>query len=253
MAAELMDVEKSWKSCYEATETLPAAFKQSKWVTRGWTLQELLAPKEVLFLNRQWMHFGTKSALADEIETFTDIHETTLRHARGSCDLKYVSLAQKTCLASTRTTSRVEDIAYCLLALFDVNLPLLYGEGRKAFRRLQEEILRTSADESLFARHLKEVRWKAAGRSLLAESLSDFRGLERVSADNSLILRDPSVIVNQMLQMRVFSLNMKLKELDLRTDRDNSKLVPIGCQMGKGELALLLHCCSDRNTLFVAV
>lgn len=98
MAAELMDVEKSWKSCYEATETLPAAFKQSKWFTRDWTLQELLAPKEVLFLNRQWMHFDTKSALADEIETFTGIRETTLRYARGSCGLKYVSLAQKLCL-----------------------------------------------------------------------------------------------------------------------------------------------------------
>ena len=77
------------------------------------------------------MHFGTKSALADEIEAFPSIRETTLRHARESCDLKYVSLAQKMCWASTQTTSRVEDIAYCLVGLFDVNLPLLYGEGWK--------------------------------------------------------------------------------------------------------------------------
>lgn len=52
--------------------------------------------------------------------------------------------------ASSRQTTRVEDIAYCLMGLFDVNIPLLYGEGMKAFHRLQEQILRTTNDDTLF-------------------------------------------------------------------------------------------------------
>jgi hypothetical protein len=53
--------------------------------------------------------------------------------------------------ASKRETTRVEDTAYCLMGLFGVNMLPLYGEGRKAFMRLQLEILRMSDDESIFA------------------------------------------------------------------------------------------------------
>jgi hypothetical protein len=60
-------------------------------------------------------------------------------------------VAKRMCWASKRKTTRVEDIAYCLLGIFDINMPLLYGEGGKAFLRLQEEILKTLGDYSLFA------------------------------------------------------------------------------------------------------
>jgi hypothetical protein len=66
-------------------------------------------------------------------------------------DLEHVSVAKRMCWASKRKTTGVEDIAYCLLGVFDINMPLLYGEGNKAFLRLQEEILKISSNHSLFA------------------------------------------------------------------------------------------------------
>ena len=66
-------------------------------------------------------------------------------------DPSSASIAMKMSWISTRKTTRVEDIAYCLLGLFDVNMPLLYGEGEKAFLRLQLEIINRSDDETIFA------------------------------------------------------------------------------------------------------
>lgn len=66
-------------------------------------------------------------------------------------DINSASVAQKMSWASRRTTTRLEDMAYSLMGIFDVNMPLLYGEGQKAFIRLQHEIVRVSDDESIFA------------------------------------------------------------------------------------------------------
>ena len=66
-------------------------------------------------------------------------------------DINSASVAQKMSWASRRTTTRLEDVAYSLMGIFDVNMPLLYGEGQKAFMRLQHEIVRVSDDESIFA------------------------------------------------------------------------------------------------------
>ena len=66
-------------------------------------------------------------------------------------DINSASVAQKMSWASKRTTTRLEDMAYSLMGIFDVNMPLLYGEGQKAFIRLQHEIVRVSDDESIFA------------------------------------------------------------------------------------------------------
>jgi hypothetical protein len=65
--------------------------------------------------------------------------------------LEQASVAKRMSWASGRSTTREEDIAYCLLGIFNVNMPLLYGEGHKAFVRLQEEIMKVSTDQSLFA------------------------------------------------------------------------------------------------------
>lgn len=120
-------------------------FAQSAWFTRGWTLQELLAPDDVIFLDRAWDHIGTKNELLAEISTATGIRDQYLRN------MYTASVATKMSWVSKRQTSRVEDIAYCLLGIFGVNMPLLYGEGRKAFLRLELEIIRKSDDESIFA------------------------------------------------------------------------------------------------------
>ena len=131
-----------------SSESFENEFDGSRWFTRGWTLQELLAPAELAFFNKYWQKFGEKRALSDRISRITGI---AMEHLTGAVSVRYASVASRMSWASKRKTTRIEDIAYCLFGLFDVNLPLLYGEGQKAFRRLQEEILRTSVDQSLFA------------------------------------------------------------------------------------------------------
>ncbi|KAF2161449.1 hypothetical protein M409DRAFT_37552, partial [Zasmidium cellare ATCC 36951] len=122
---------------------------KSRWFTRGWTLQELLAPKQVLFYDSNWHFMGTKIGLAPMLSTVTGIDIEVLRHPER---IFQVNVAQRMSWASQRQTTRSEDIAYCLLGIFDVHMALLYGEGgKKAFFRLQLEIIKSSNDDSIFA------------------------------------------------------------------------------------------------------
>jgi hypothetical protein len=118
-------------------------FSQSKWFKRGWTLQELLAPNYVDFFDQTWTWIGSKGNL-----------DAVIRKITGIADLvayKKASVAQKMSWASYRETTRIEDMSYCLLGLFGVHMPPLYGEGENAFMRLQLEIMKTTDDESLLA------------------------------------------------------------------------------------------------------
>ena len=123
-------------------------FRRSKWFTRGWTLQELIAPRNVVFLSQTWQVLGSKSNLALLLEEITGIEHAVLTHDKH---LSTISVAARMSWASRRTTTRLEDEAYSLLGIFDINMPTLYGEGRRAFMRLQEEILKYIPDQSLFA------------------------------------------------------------------------------------------------------
>ena len=120
-------------------------FYSSRWFTRGWTLQELLAPKNMIFLDAQWEYLGTKPSLLADISQAGGIDRQHI------LDFRKASVAAKMSWASKRKTTRIEDMAYSLMGLFDVNMPLLYGEGMKAFMRLQHEITRISDDETIFA------------------------------------------------------------------------------------------------------
>ncbi|KAI1862734.1 hypothetical protein JX265_007172 [Neoarthrinium moseri] len=127
------------------------ALRECKWFLRGWTLQELIAPRDVKIYNKDWSYLGAKSdtEMCKAISEITSIDESILLHkvSHGSA-----SIAKRMSWASKRVTTRTEDTAYCLLGLFDINLPLLYGEGPKAFKRLQEEIMKTyPEDHSLYA------------------------------------------------------------------------------------------------------
>lgn len=125
------------------------SISRSRWFTRGWTLQELIAPSKTVFYSQDWKCLGTKSDLRDLLHIITGIEPQFLC---GEAPLEQASIAKRMSWAAKRDTSRTEDIAYCLLGLFDVTMPLLYGEGRKAFRRLQEELMRAYPfDHSLFA------------------------------------------------------------------------------------------------------
>ena len=99
-------------------------------------------------LRQRLAGIGTKKELAAKLAAITGIEASYLEHK----SIWSACVAQKMFWASSRETSRPEDIAYCLLGLFEVNMPLLYGEGaQKAFIRLQKEILSTSTDETIFA------------------------------------------------------------------------------------------------------
>jgi hypothetical protein len=141
------------KVCYAYLIDVPYdgfddSLPKSRWFTRGWTLQELLAPPSVVFYSAEWTRIGDGEVLISVLRNVTRIDEGILL---GTKSLDRVSVAEKMSWAATRETTRVEDMAYCLLGIFDINMPLLYGEGDTAFQRLQEEILRNSQDQSLFA------------------------------------------------------------------------------------------------------
>ena len=113
-------------------------FEHSRWFRRGWTLQELIAPTDVVFYSKDWHQLGRKAELSYSISKVTKIDQLFL----DSRNLPSASIAQKMSWAANRETSRPEDISYCLLGIFDVNMPLIYGEGTKAFQRLQDEIMK---------------------------------------------------------------------------------------------------------------
>ena len=154
-------------------------FEASRWFTRGWTLQELLAPKEVIFYANDWTYIDKKSNLYGKISSVTGIDIRALRSRPSHLppthlDIEYrsiydFSIAQRMSWASKRETTRLEDIAYCLMGIFNINMPLLYGEGTKAFSRLQNEILDKSEDDSIFV-HCYPVGTK----NLLADSPQGF-------------------------------------------------------------------------------
>ena len=164
---------KESQACYvyladvQVTEAGAPDFEHSIWFTRGWTLQELLAPSTILFFDFMWVSLGDTSVLIDTIARITSI-PSDLLNKKTSID-RY-SIAQRMAWASRRKTQRKEDIAYSLLGIFNVNMPLIYGEGDGAFQRLQEEILRNFDDLSIFA-----FRGKALSRfTWLAESPASF-------------------------------------------------------------------------------
>lgn len=155
------------------------AFKGSRWFSRGWTLQELIAPRKRLFLSNDWslIRFSTdrneKYSPDELIASVTGISLGVFQHREN---LSKLCVAERMSWASRRETTREEDIAYCLMGIFNVNMPILYGEGsRKAFRRLQEEIMKNSFDYSIFA-------WPSqyAESGLLAQLPADFADMPKL-------------------------------------------------------------------------
>jgi hypothetical protein len=244
------------KICYAYLADVPAVgtldpsdpgdqFKTSRWFTRGWTLQELLAPSNVIFFASDWSYMATRHELAAAISLITGIRRSFLQRDDGddvgsSCTaqpakstekrlwdviqvagvppsqakpstilgkLRGSSIAERMSWAAKRQTTRIEDAAYCLLGIFEIHIPLIYGEGSRAFIRLQEEIMTRSDDMTILAwnfrvqdRPLKPIRhkdilwqhpWKVFSSAspygsdcrvaaLLAESPAAFLGCENI-------------------------------------------------------------------------
>jgi hypothetical protein len=130
----------------ESTSPLAVQFRSSRWFTRGWTLQELLAPVSVQFFSWDGHLLGDRTSLLPAIQSVTGIAKAALC---GS-PLSSFSVDERISWARTRITKREEDAAYSLLGIFDIHMPLIYGEGRKnALKRLQREIDTASREDPL--------------------------------------------------------------------------------------------------------
>lgn len=143
-------------------------FHSSRWFQRGWTLQELLAPKTMRFYGaiftsdtystqagintrqvQEWRLLGKKGSMSTTIASITGIPQ---HYLLGYAALHTASVAQRMSWAAHRDTKRKEDLAYCLLGIFNIAMPMIYGEGGdQAFFRLQEQIMKVQGDDSILA------------------------------------------------------------------------------------------------------
>jgi len=212
-------------------------FDRSRWFTRGWTLQELLASDKLGFFDQEWNLIGAMWDLRtqEQVERITGIDR---RFLQDTDSIFQASVAIRMSWASCRSTTRQEDMAYCLLGLFDVNMPLLYGEGTKAFARLQEEIIKKSDDETIFAWHYGYSLGQCHHGGLFAKSPKCFKNC--IALDSK---RD------QEVEKKHYSL----------TNR-GLYIKPRLIEHGLGEVLLLLNCSpmyydedKDNQTTFLAV
>ena len=142
----LADVSIPTFSDDDSTDLLPweSKFRKITWFTRGWTLQELVAPVSVQFFSRNWEELGSRASLERHIYEITGIPAKALQ---GS-PLSGFSVTERISWAEKRQSAREVDKAYSLLGIFNVYMPLIYGEGEEnAFKRLREEIDKASKGE----------------------------------------------------------------------------------------------------------
>ncbi|KAK7448837.1 hypothetical protein VKT23_013566 [Stygiomarasmius scandens] len=179
--AEVCYVYLSDVSSKEDPRRARSKFRSSKWFTRGWTLQELIAPMYAVFLDKDWGEIGTRWSLRDAISAITTVPVDIFE---GRADVDKFSIAQRMSWAADRETKRPEDLAYCLMGIFNVNMPPIYGEGaEKAFIRLQQEIIKISDDRSIFVWMSESSSTEERG--LLARSPREFRASGQVSISNT--------------------------------------------------------------------
>lgn len=144
----LADVSKETQDQHDelARSTWKTAFRQSRWFTRGWTLQELIAPSSVEFFTQDGMWLGSKTSMENQISEITKIPVQALRGQ----SLSSFSIDERMSWGANRNTTREEDGAYCLFGIFGIHMPLIYGEREKAFSRLRREIYMNSKGKTLF-------------------------------------------------------------------------------------------------------
>jgi hypothetical protein len=185
---------------------------QSRWFTRGWTLQELLAPAVVRFYSEHWVFLGSKLELRWQLQQITGIEQEVLIGG----ELNAISVARRMSWAANRQTTRVEDLAYCLMGIFDINMPLLYGEGKRSFIRLQEEIMKISDDHSLFAwglprevmdiqdylRTFEPPKYEQL-HGLFADSPSEFTFADRIHVLEDRQSRFPPIVSNSGVRIEL--------------------------------------------------
>ena len=165
------------KLCIAYLEDVPhKRLKDSIWFDRCWTLQELIAPEVVIFFDCAWNLAGTKAELSMELSHKTKIPESILRHTR---ELSTCSIAQRMSWAAHRESTRIEDKAYSLMGLFNIHMPMIYGD-KDAFLRLQQNIIQNSKDESIFAWNTEFPGYSRTYSGLFAPSPSAYGGCSEI-------------------------------------------------------------------------
>ncbi|KAF2191875.1 hypothetical protein K469DRAFT_344388 [Zopfia rhizophila CBS 207.26] len=219
------------EECYAYLTDVPRGtgagdeFRKSKWFTRGWTLQELIAPSSVIFLDSEWQKIGDKSDLQQLISEITGIPGNFLL----GDDLGYASVAQRMSWAAKRKTTRIEDLAYCLMGIFGIYMPMLYGEGERAFIRLQEEIMRVTDDHSLFA-------WRSTEGhgGILATSPAAFANSSNIIPTHS------SNVISRPLTLSSRGIRLSLRFRD--NEQQGSGLAILDCtEIGKENKRLAIY------------
>jgi hypothetical protein len=212
-------------------QPLEDGLQNCRWLTRGWTLQELIAPRALTFFDQGWNARGEKKDLCDILSLIAGIDIKTLKDNKR---LLAVPVARRMSWAASRTTTRIEDMAYCLLGIFGVNMPMLYGEGEKAFTRLQHEIIRSTNDLSLFA-----WKWSLAegtplsiagiGSGILARAPSNFAHCRNLTWISESRFSGEFSITNNGL--RISNL---LKLLPSSMPRSYCNVLPLNCAVTVG-------------------
>ncbi|KAI1451278.1 heterokaryon incompatibility protein-domain-containing protein [Annulohypoxylon moriforme] len=193
----------------ENPEAADSKFRKSRWFSRGWTLQELIAPREVVFFDASWSSIGTRHSLWEPISQITGIERRIIIN-RTRKTMRDISVAQKMSWAAQRSTTRLEDMAYCLLGIFEVNMPLIYGEGTKAFIRLQEEIMKNSDDQTILAWGFnKPLSTYTDGSShALATSSNDFSECSHLASLGASEAGDSFSMTQRGLQLYLLVVNL---------------------------------------------
>ncbi|RYP60441.1 hypothetical protein DL770_009997 [Monosporascus sp. CRB-9-2] len=162
------------------TQDVHLLLAKSRWFTRGWTLQELLAPSREVFFAKDWTVLGDRNQLSISISEIARIHIGALR---DRSTIWQYSVAQRMSWAADRQTTRQEDVAYCLLGIFNIQMPMLYGEGIDAFQRLQRAIIKITDDQTILAWGVDDAAAAPSGGTTIRRDFQTWIFLRNVRDD----------------------------------------------------------------------
>ncbi|TVY93493.1 Vegetative incompatibility protein HET-E-1 [Lachnellula willkommii] len=223
-------------TCYVYLSDLPSGAHAEeglagcRWFTRGWTLQELIALRKVRFYDQQWRFFGTKKDLAERISSIISINVDVLMGVRQA---NYYSVATRMSWAAHRETKRSEDLAYSLLGIFDVHMPLMYGEGSGSFRRLQEAMIQRNNDMTIFAWDHEQGQEQTGSMGLFSSSPLGFARSKDVCQYNRGEIDPVFSMTNKGLRFDRFACLYKRIQDDASGTGCTRYSIPLGVDPGK--------------------
>ncbi|KAG6328848.1 hypothetical protein ID866_10241 [Astraeus odoratus] len=217
------------------------------WFTRGWTLQELVAPKTMKFYGKDWVPISNSTndkqdpTMMNVVSRATGIPLDDLRCFRpGTRDVH-----TRMMWASTRTTTRIEDIAYCLIGIFDVSMTVAYGEGKRAFYRLIEAIIHRCGEWQIMAWAGKP----SADSAALPDSPRCFRELVACNISGDGVPFDGTwrgdrhfFMTKKGLQLRVLLVSFPSMDAELHEGVDHRK-----SQYGQCTVGVVDYFCYDTS------